>query len=192
MPPKVKIAKNDIIETALELVRENGANSLNARSIASALNCSTQPIFSNFESMEDLENSVLAAAFNRYLGFISTGIKSGKYPAYKASGMAYVRFAREERELFKFLFMCDRHGEELKPTEDFESSVDMIMNANGCSRENASLMHLEMWVFVHGIATMLATSFLELDEELVSRMLTDVYQGVRARLAQEEDADGCN
>lgn len=186
MPPKVKISKNDIIETALSLVGERGADALNARSIASALNCSTQPIFSNFESMEDLENSVLNAAFEKYLGFISAEIASGKYPQYKAAGMAYIRFAKEERELFKILFMCDRKGEGLNPTSDFELSVEMIMQANGCSKEIANLIHLEMWTFVHGIGTMLATSFLELDFELISNMITDVYQGIRMKHLAEE------
>ena len=192
MPPKLKIAKTDIIDKALEFVRQNGVSSINARSIASALGCSTQPIFSNFDSMEELEQSVLNAAFEKYLGFISSEIAEGKYPAYKASGMAYIRFAKEEKELFKMLFMCDRQGEELKPTVDFEASVEIIMKANGISREYASLLHLEMWVCGHGIATMLATSFLELDEELISRMLTDVYQGTRERLIREGAIDGSN
>ena len=73
----------------------------------------------------------------------------------------------------------------MKPTADFEASVEMIMVANGISREYAELLHLEMWVCVHGIATMFATSFLELDEELISRILTDIYQGTRARILQE-------
>ena len=50
MPPKVKITKDDIIQTTLDLLRKNGDAAINARSLASALNCSTQPIFSNFAS----------------------------------------------------------------------------------------------------------------------------------------------
>ena len=46
-------------------------------------------------------------------------------------------------------------------------------------------MHLEMWTCVHGIGSMLATSFLELDFELISRMLSDVYQGIRRRHLEE-------
>ena len=192
MPPKVKITKDNIIETALSLVRQGGEGAMNARSIAAALNCSTQPIFSNFESMEELEHTVLVAAYEKYLGFISDEIASKKYPDYKAAGMAYIRFAKEEKELFKLLFMCDRKGEELIPTPDFEASVEMIMKAIGCSRESANLLHLEMWTVVHGIATMIVTSFLELDFELISRMLTDVYQGLRTRLLEEENDNGCN
>ena len=44
MPPKVKITKENIVETAIELIKKEGEVSLNARSIASSLGCSTQPI----------------------------------------------------------------------------------------------------------------------------------------------------
>lgn len=179
MPPKVKITKDDIISCTLNLVRERSTEAINARCIAGALGCSTQPIFSNFESLEELENEVYITAYKLYLNYIENEVKSEKYPAYKSFGMAYVRFAREERELFKMLFMCSRDGERLDSTPDVDKSIEMIMQANGISRERAELIHLEMWAFVHGIATMIATSFLNLDEDLISSMLSDIYQGVR-------------
>jgi len=181
MPPKVRISKEDIINTALEIVRESGADALNARSIAKALGCSTQPVFSNFATMDELQDAVNAAAYEEYLGFLKRETESGKYPQYKSFGMAYIRFASEEKHLFKMLFMCDREGKELTHGPDFDASVEMIMKANGIGWEKARLMHLEMWTCVHGIGTMLATSFLPLEWELISDMLTDVYQGVRTR-----------
>jgi AcrR family transcriptional regulator len=184
MAPKVKITKAEIISTALDLVRENGDGALNARSIAAALGCSTQPVFSNFASMEELDKEVVLAAYERYLGFIKQEVESGKYPQYKAFGMAYIRFAKEEKELFKLLFMCDRSCA-VTPTSDFDASVELIMKANGITKEKAELMHLEMWTCVHGIGAMLATSFLSLDWELISEMVTDVYQGIRARHLSE-------
>lgn len=181
MPPRLKITKDDIVKTAIDLVKREGAEAINARAIASALSCSTQPIFSNFSSMEELEEFVRISAYECYLDFLRHDVEEGKYPEYKAFGMAYIRFAKEERELFKMLFMCDRNGKDLSPSEDFNSSVEMIMSANSISREKAELMHLEMWALVHGIAAMSATSFLDLDTELISNMLSDVYQGVRTR-----------
>lgn len=181
MPPRVKITKDEIIERAIDLVREGGGQAINARAIAKALGCSTQPIFSNFATVKELELAVVSRAYELYTAFLESEAKSGKYPKYKAFGMAYIRFAKEERELFKLLFMCDRGGKGLTPTADFEASVQMIMSANEVTREEAQLIHLEMWSAVHGIATMQATSFVELDWELISTMLTDIYQGVRAR-----------
>lgn len=186
MPPKVKITKQEIVAATLELLRKEGEPALNARSIANALGCSTQPVFSNFASMEELQYTVLHAAYEHYGSFLTRELESGKYPPYKAFGMAYVRFAREEKQLFRVLFMCDRKGRELLPSADFSASVDMIMQANGISHAEAELWHMEMWSCVHGIGTMLATSFLELDDELISRMLSDVYQGLRAKHTKEE------
>lgn len=181
MPPKVKITKEDIIKTALTLVRDSGVQSINARAIATELECSTQPVFSNFSGMEELNKAVIAAAYEVYLGFLKNEVESEKYPQYKAYGMAYVRFAKEEKELFKLLFMRDRTGEDLSPTVDFEQSAQMIMKSCGVTIETARLIHLEIWTCVHGIGVMLATSFLPLEWELVSNMLSDVYQGIRAR-----------
>jgi len=186
MPPKVKITKEDIIKTAVELVRENGEQSINARAIATALNCSTQPVFSNFATMDKLREEVIIASYDRYLGFLKSEAESGIYPQYKALGMAYIRFAKEEKELFKLLFMRDRTGEDISPSLDFEESVKMIAKANGVSLEKARLIHLEVWSCVHGIGVMIATSFLSFEWEMVSCMLSDVYQGIRTRHLSEE------
>lgn len=181
MPPRVKITKEEIVSAALELVRTQGAQAVNARTLAAVLQCSTQPVFSNFATMDALQEATAAAAYDIYLDFLKREADSGKYPQYKSFGMAYIRFAKEEKELFKLLFMRDRTGEKMSPSPDFESSVGIIMEANGITREKAELMHLEMWTCVHGIGTMLVTSFLPLDFALVSDMLTDIYLGIRAR-----------
>ena len=192
MPPKVKVTKEEIILKSLDLVRKNGEQGINARAIASALGCSTQPIFSNFSTMEELTAATVAYAHRHYLDFLKKESESGKYPPYKSFGMAYIRFAKEESELFKLLFMCDRKGAEFVPTVDFTESVKMIVNANGVSSETAELMHLEMWSCVHGIGTMLATSFLSFEWELIEKMLTDVYQGIRSKYVSEVNGNGSN
>ena len=192
MPPKVKITREDIINATLNLVREQGVDAINARAIAAALNCSTQPLFSNFESMEDLQNAVVNTSYERYTEFIKRELENGKYPPYKAYGIAYIRFAREERELFKLLFMCDRSDADLSPSEDFEQVVSLIMETNGISYDRAMLFHLEMWSAVHGIATMHATRFLKLEWELISNIISDIYNGIRIKHLSEENNDGSN
>lgn len=180
MAPKVKITKEEIVEAALELLKESGGAPINVRTLASVLGCSTQPIFTNFETVEALDQAVLVEARERYFGFIKKEVESGRYPKYKAFGMAYIRFAKEEPSLFRLLFMKDNEGESPAETEDYTASVELIMQANGISRERAELMHLEMWACVHGIATMLVTSHFLPDWELVSRMVSDVYHGLRS------------
>lgn len=180
MPPKIKITKEDIINTAINIVRKEGVNALNARNIAGALNCSTQPVFSNFATMDELRLAVVEAADILCQEYMQREMENGEYPAYKASGMAYIRFAKEEKELFKLLYMRDRTMERIpKETEINTQMESMVQSNTKLNGMDAKLFHLEMWAYVHGIATMIATGFLELDWDLISRMLTDSYQGLR-------------
>lgn len=187
MPPKVRITKDDIINTAVDIVRSSGANAVNARVIAKELKCSTQPIFSNFSTMEALRHAVVAAADSLYQHYVRRETETGEYPAYKASGMAYIRFAKEEKELFKLLYMRDRSAEkDGKETEEYKQLLKVVQESTGFSGDTAKRFHLEMWAFVHGIGVMIATNYLELEWELVSQMLTDAYQGLKKRYDNKE------
>ena len=146
MPPKVKIQKQEIIEAAVALVRQSGPQAINARSIAAALDCSTQPIFSNFASMDALRLAVVAAADAQYQSYIKREIEKGEYPPYKASGMAYIRFAKEEKELFKLLYMRDRSAEHPPKEAGLSGQLkSLVHNSTGLSGARAGLFHLEMW-----------------------------------------------
>ena len=186
MPPKIKVTKENIICAAVEMVRASGFQGINARNLASALGCSTQPVFSNFATMEELRMAVIQRADLICQNYIEQEIQKGIYPAYKASGMAYIRFAKDEKELFKLLYMRDRTNEAdpetVHPTVDMES---IVQDQTGLGGDRAKLFHLEMWAYVHGIATMFATGFLNLEWELVSKMLTDSYQGLMKQYTVE-------
>ena len=187
MPPKVKTTKETIVSTAMDMVRQQGAGALNARAVAAVLGCSTQPIFSNFSSMEDLRTAVLLEANALCDGYIRREVESGNYPPYKASGMAYIRFAKEEKELFKLLYMRDRSEENNSAESARDRGMEQLVHSNtGLEGDDVKLFHLEMWAYVHGIATMFATGFLDLEWDLVSRMLTDAYQGMRKQYGTEE------
>lgn len=182
MPPKCKFTREEIIQSALEITRENGISSVTARAVGANLKSSSKVIFSLFQNMEELQGEVIIAANVLYQAFLREDMASGKYPPYKASGMSYIRFAKEERELFKLLFMRDRSGEAIPDNfEEIAPIIEIIQRNTGLSKQEASIFHLEMWVCVHGIAVMTATSYLELDEETISRMLTDAYMGLKER-----------
>lgn len=191
MPRKTVIHKQDIISAAVEIVRANGYESLNARAIAQYLGCSTQPIFSNFRNMEGLTGNVVQRSLEIYNDFVAEEFRRPHdYPPYKTNGMAYIRFAMEEKNLFKLLFMRDRTNES-SPAEEstFYDVLPLIMKATGLNREQASLFHFEIWAAVHGIAVMVASSYYNADMDLISGTLTDVYQGLLYRFRQKEGSD---
>ncbi len=180
MPPKVKITKEDIVNTTIELVRKDGVQAINARAVASFLNCSTQPVFSNFKTMEELHQAVMEKAWLICKERMETEVQKGEYPVYKAYGMAYIGFAKEEKELFKLLYMRDRSGESYADNTGFFDEMSVLAQSNvGLDENTAHLFHLEIWAYVHGIAAMCATGYLEFDKEFISKMVTDVYQGLK-------------
>ncbi len=186
MPPKVKVTKEDIINAAVDIVRNNGTQAINARTVASALNCSTQPVFSNFATMDELRLAVVEKADILCQEYMRREVESGEFPAYKANGMAYIRFAKEEKELFKLLYMRDRSSELIPEGSELTGEMESIVHNNtGLSGADTKLFHLEMWAYVHGIAAMFATGFFDLDWDLVSKMLTDSYQGLRKQYGVE-------
>lgn len=187
MPPKIKITKEDIITASLDIIRENGVEALNARAIAKKLDCSTQPIFSNYSSMGELKNDVIQSAKQIYQKFIKIGMKDPSYPPYKGSGIYYIKFAKEEKELFKLLFMRDRSQEKIKEErEELSDLINLISSNTGISLDDAYMFHIEMWVYVHGIATMIATGYLDWEWDMISMILTDAYEGMKERYKNKE------
>ena len=149
MPPKHKFSADEIVSAALTVVRQNSADAMTARAVAEQLGASPKVIFGLFTGMDDLRSAVFVEAQALYGRYISQEIEQKKYPPYKASGMAYIRFAREEPALFRWLFMRDRSTETQEATAEYPMILELIM-------------------------------------QLVSRVLTDISQGARARIAEAE------
>ena len=187
MPPKCKFTREEVVQAALDMTREGGAACVTARAVGARLNSSSKVIFSLFRNMEELRGAVIQAAHGLYQTYLREDMESGKYPAYKGSGMAYIRFAREEPELFKLLFMRDRSGEVIDQSfEEIKPLIGLIQKSTGLDEQEAYLFHLEMWIYVHGIATMIATAYLDWDWDMISAMLTDAYEGMRSRHLPKE------
>lgn len=182
MPPKLKFTKDEITKAALQVTRTEGMSGLTARALAAELGCSVKPIFGAFKHMEEVQQEVIKSADALYQSYLKEDMEKGDYPPYQASGMAYIRFAKEETELFKLLFMRDRSHETAE--EDLVALtpiLKLIQEKTGMDEREAYAFHMEMWIFVHGMATMIATNYLDLDEAYISRVLTDAYEGISAR-----------
>lgn len=188
MPPKKIMDKETILQTGLTFIQENGVDSFNARSLAKKLKCSTQPIFSSFSSMKELRDEIKKKALGVYGKYIEEGMQEDK--KFKGMGKAYIRFASEEPNLFKLVFM-DSNKEDYKniKIEDDDSRseiVKIIMQSTGLSEQKASYMHLYSFVFVHGIASLIVSKTVFFSEEIISDMLTDFYLGVSNKLKENE------
>lgn len=181
MPRRFMFTKEEIIAAAISLIRKGGTSVLTARALGAELGSSSRPIFGLFKNMEEVQQEVLKSADSLYQSYLKADMESGKYPPYKASGMAYIRFAKEEKELFKLLFMRDRSCESIEDDrEKVKPILHLIQENLGLDKDQAFMLHTEMWLYVHGIATALATSYLLWNEEFISKALTDGYNGMKS------------
>jgi AcrR family transcriptional regulator len=186
MPAKKVATKEKILACAVEITRKEGYEKVNVRRVAKALGCSTQPIYYSFKNMGELKAALLSACNKVYESYLQREVERKEVPPYKAYGMGYIRFAAEEKELFKFLFMRPRAKEEVgDEKEHLRPIIEIIMQNTGLDFETAYILHIEMWIFVHGIATQIATGYLPWNFEMVSGFLSDAYLGLKERKLQK-------
>ena len=187
MPPRIRFTREDILNAAFEIARESGMDALNARSIAARLGSSTQPLFRVFAGMEDIRAGVLEKAAQAFDVCVRAEDDSD-IPLYKRTGMAYIRFAREEPWLFKLMFMSDRAGKAGSPVDNSTMTyvMDAGADATGLTADQMEDFHLHMWIYVHGLASMIATGFLVLDDETVSRLITRNYLALKQSFFSRE------
>ena len=93
MPRATKFLKEDIIEAASAVVKKEGLSAINARRVAKELGCSVQPIFYQFENMEDLKQATILHIQKIYQSYMIEGSKEEL--AYRGMGLAYIRFAKD-------------------------------------------------------------------------------------------------
>ena len=177
MPPKARITKEQVIDAAVEIVRTKGEDALTAKSLAGALKCSTQPIFWQFKGMDEVKSKVAEYALQKFDEYLHEKLPS--VSAYKSVGLNYIRFAMEETEFFKLLFMSEKSGKDiLKTHEEMPYVLQVLRDEEKIKGAKAQEIYEEMWLFSHGIATMIATKTVEFSADKIQEMLTAVYRGL--------------
>jgi len=170
MPAKKQITKEMILSAAMELLREGGSEAVNVKALAKKLNCSTQPIYLSFPGMDELRSELTTRAVRYFTRELERQGSAGEL-----FGMSYVRFAMEEKELFRYLFMRSNALAEIREAlaPMMERSISELMARYRISHDEADYLHDQLWMHAHGIASMTATDFCVWDTEKIARMLAD-------------------
>lgn len=172
MPAKKQITKEMILNAAMKLLREQGYEAVNIKRLAQSLGCSTQPVYLSFSGMEELRKELVplaVAEFEKYMR------KENKDSIIRLYGMTYIQFAKEESPLFCFLFMRSNAFSEIRQAllPMIETAIAELMDNYRISHEKADILHDQLWMHAHGIASMIATNFCNWKMEKVEKMLFD-------------------
>lgn len=196
MPPKCKFTREEIVQTALNMVREDGIESVTARSLGAKLGASSKPIFSVFENMEELMREVMKAARDTYNAYVKIGLS--QVPAFKGVGTQYIRFAQNEPKLFQLLFMSEQtlsipgqnlsgYGQKEKKDalgvlplidDNYEKILASIENGYGIGEPDAKVLYRHLWIYTHGIASLLATNVCAFQEKETDNLITEVFRAL--------------
>lgn len=178
MPPKPKHSKEEIVEAAFELARERGIDAVTAREVGNRLGSSVAPIFTVCNNMEELREEVRKLAKQRYQEYMADIFDYS--PAFKEFGMRWVRFASEEPNLYRLLFLTKQSDESSYThfRKEFESIltplIGEIMRTFGLSEKDAVDLFDRMAVFANGLAAFVITDSESFSEERVSQSISQV------------------
>ena len=172
MAPKNKFTKEEMVEAALRVVRAKGIGGLTAKTMADELGTSTQPVFTGFGSMDGVRREVYAAAVRVYDRYADAGLRE-KVPFFGV-GMQYIRFAREEPELYRFLFLTQ--GQEysaMKSMQHLQALVrPTLMHIYRMTAEEADLYFRDLWFVVHSLSTLIVTGDCPYSDREIGQILT--------------------
>ena len=175
MPPKVKLTKEDIAAKAIDIIRRDGYDALNARSLASECGTSTMPLFSYYENMDEIKRAAVQIGIEKYNQYMRDAMSTQE--PFKKVGRAYIKFAQDEPELFRMFFMTPTSeiaglpdtDANAKPVADIAS--EMLNGDQGAGER----MLMDMWIFVHGIATLSVTGKKKFSDEETGEILSSVF-----------------
>lgn len=160
MPKKAIFKKEQIHEKAFELFKKYGLDWITARNLAKELNCSPAPIYSYYSSMDVLKDELIERAKNIFMDYVKKPITN---MVYLNSGIGLCAFARDEKQLFKSIFLRDNSYEKLlkKFRDLMRDEMEKDERFNGIPLKTKYDLFLDCWFTAHGFATLIATGYFE-------------------------------
>lgn len=163
--------RQEILDTALELLNESGFEGLSLREIARRVDYSPAGLYEYFDSKDAIVDALCLEADRRlrsYLKSVPTTLPPDEYLV--DLGLAYIRYARNNRD--HFLLRATRFipegpsvpFEEIDPGETFgillngvQAAIDagIIQTRGGYGLNEIAY---SMWALVHGLATLQLTN----------------------------------
>ena len=188
MPPKVKITREMILNAALALTREQGFEAVNARNIAAELECSTRPIFTAYQNMEEMKEDFLEFAYSFYCSYVEQYEKESGVDADLLWPLSYLSFAQDELNLFQLLFVDDM-ALDLGKAMDFYQEIengekaDAFAQRQGLERQKGRKVFLDLFLYTYGMAVLTATGKMHLQQKEQAAMVRTMLE---ARLRWEK------
>ena len=180
MPPRVKCQKEEIIRAALKVARTRGIDAVTAREVAGELGVSTRPIFTWYDSMDQLRRDVYERAKERYRAYIERGLE--ETVPFLGVWQQYLSFARDEPELYRLLFLTRPGSVSGGATEALQLSQELaresIMRIYNMDAQTADCYFRDLWLVAFSFATLVVTEDCPYTDEEIFAVGTEISLSV--------------
>ncbi len=175
---------------ALALAADRGISALTARELGAALGCSTRPIFTAFQNMEELLLAVRSAAVERFSAYAEAFT-----PVFKQVGLQMILFAYEQPKLYRLLFMSEKP--ESQTFDDVYRNlgeiaplcVEVIQQDYNLCYDDAMLLFKQTWIYTYGVGALIATGMCSFQMEEIQDMLSRAFVGMLMLIQSGKAAD---
>lgn len=177
-----------ILNTAWQMVKEDGWQSLSIRKIADAIEYSVPVIYDHFENKEAILLEFGKEGFGLLIRRLQQAKKKSTDPADQLRSMAdaYWKFAFRNKEYYQLMFgigiaCCET--DKCIPEESAFRNLVMepivtIMSKGGTQNGNtACLKYHTFWSVMHGLISIKMMSYTEIADELNKLVLDDAIEG---------------
>lgn len=162
-----------LLEAGAAITLEKGADALNVRSVAAKLNCSVQPVFRNFGSMETFRRAVIEYLDGTYQSFVAQYLDKSDYLF--TINLAHILLARDRRNLFGVLFLSNEYGSRTVPqiisSPWNREAIDCTAVQYGLTVKEAEAVYRDVRFYTFGIAEALYAGSLIAEENELRQLL---------------------
>ena len=173
MARKKEIGRNKILSIAYKMVVKDGIESLTARNIAKAGHFSTQPLYLEFNSMEDLRKEVLRKIADNLKNNILQKSYTGK-PLIDMD-LSYIDFAKEEENLFRAMFVDGKFGSKIIADTLIDFGIEKFKEQypdSNYSEDKIRSVVIANWITTSGIASLLVNKIATFTQTQIINVLT--------------------
>lgn len=176
MGRSVRIPKEKLLQTGLEMIKKDGYSSINITSLARAAGCSTQPVAWHFGNMENFRRELSEYA-QVYVNEKMRSVSEDALMAFLYSGRVYIDMAFDEPGLVSFLQLSESGTR-------FSRGIGFIFNDDrnyilaeniakkfGITEADAESFMQAAMVYTHGISALISSGVLCCEREKAYEML---------------------
>ncbi|KAF1303323.1 TetR/AcrR family transcriptional regulator [Candidatus Enterococcus willemsii] len=183
--------REHILKAAYEVIAKDGFTNFTARNVAKKMGVSTQPIYLEFENMQDLKNNLIEMVYKE----LEKKVFSVEHTGDKLVDMAinYIDFSQNNPRLFMALFVDEHGGGKLMYEfcfNYFRETIQQYPEYANFSDDYLKALHKGVWIAITGVAALMSSGIVEptrqqivgvINQTIESILRTETFENVKSQ-----------